>query len=181
MAIELASKAGLAETRGGALGANGEAMDKLFSHHRAQIVEIDMPTALVPKGEVLIAGGGGRERSLRLGDSVALEVADIVLVDMGLEAQLSLVIEECRRQRELDSVGLLLGEVENGQQVASQVRDMEHIMEDDGRGQNSIHSSWLEHHRPQTRRVDYVRVGESNGDRMGRVGAKPVPVGCHMR
>ena len=65
---------------------------------------------------------------------MALQVAHIVLVDMGLEAQLSLVIEECRRRRELDSIGLLSGEVENRQQVASQVRDMQHIMEDDGRG-----------------------------------------------
>ena len=150
MAVELASKAGLAETRGGALGANGEAMDKLLSHHRAQIIEIDVPTALVPQGEVLVTGGGCRECSIRLGDSVALEVAYIVLVDMGLEAQLSLVIEECRRRGELDSIGLLPGEVENGQQVASQVRDMQHIMEDDGRGQNSIHSGWLEHYSPQT-------------------------------
>ena len=115
VAIELASKAGLAETRGGALGATGEATDKLFSHHRAQIVEIDMSTALVPQGEVLVAGGGRRERRLRLGDSVALEVAHIVLVDMGLEAQLSLVIEQHRRRRELDSVALLPGEVENRQ------------------------------------------------------------------
>ena len=96
VAVELASKAGLTETRGGALGAYGEAMDKLLSHHRVQIIKIDMSTALVPQGEVLIAGGGGRERSLRLGDSVALEVAHIVLVDMGLEAQLSLVIEQHR-------------------------------------------------------------------------------------
>ena len=55
-----------------------------------------MSTALVPQGEVLIAGGGGRECHLRLGDSVALELAHIVLVDMGLEAQLSLVVEQHR-------------------------------------------------------------------------------------
>ena len=96
MAIELASKAGLAERAGGTLRANGEATDKLLSHHRAQIIEIDMSTALVPQGEVLVAGGGCRERSLRLGDSVALEIAHIVLVDMGLEAQLSLVVEQHR-------------------------------------------------------------------------------------
>ena len=143
VAVKLASKAGLAETRGGALGANGEATDKLLLHHRAQIIEIDMPTALVPQGEVLITGGGRREGSLRLGDSVALEVAHIVLIDMGLEAQLSLVVEQHRGRRELDSVGLLPGEVENGQQVASQVRDVQHIMEDNGRGQNSVHSGWL--------------------------------------
>ena len=106
---------GSQRTRWGALGANGEAMDKLLSHHRAQIIEIDVSTALVPQGEVLVTGGGCRERSLRLGDSVALQVANIVLVDMGLEAQLSLVIEECRRRGELDSVALLPGEVENRQ------------------------------------------------------------------
>ena len=61
MAVELASKAGLAEGAGGALGANGEATDKLLLHHRAQIIEIDMATALVPQGEVLVAGGGCRE------------------------------------------------------------------------------------------------------------------------
>ena len=133
-----------------------------------------MSTALVPKGEILIAGGGGRERSFRLGDSVALQVANVVLVDMGLEAQLSLVIEECRRRGELDSIGLLPGEVENGQQVASQVRDMQHIMKDDGRGQNSIYLSRLEHHRAHTRRVDDVGVGKADGDAVGRVGAKPV-------
>ena len=115
MAIELASKAGLAEGTGGTLGAKGEATDKLLLHYRAQIVEIDVSTALVPKGEVLIAGGGCRERSLQLGDSVALEVAHIVLIDMGLEAQLSLVVEQHRGRRELDSVGLLPGEVENRQ------------------------------------------------------------------
>ena len=54
VAIELASKAGLAEGAGGTLGANGEAMDELFSHHRAQIIEIDVSTALVPQGEVLM-------------------------------------------------------------------------------------------------------------------------------
>ena len=64
VAVELASKAGLAEGAGGTLGANGEAMDKLLSHHRAQIIEIDVSTALVPQGEVLVAGGGGRECSL---------------------------------------------------------------------------------------------------------------------
>ena len=41
------------------LGAKGEAMDKLFSHHRAQIIEIDVPTALVPQGEVLVVGCSG--------------------------------------------------------------------------------------------------------------------------
>ena len=45
-----------------------------------------MSTVLVPKGEVLVPGGGGREHSLQLGDSVALQVANIVFIDMGLEA-----------------------------------------------------------------------------------------------
>lgn len=64
VAIELASKAGLTEGVGRTLGAKSEAMDKLLSHYRAQIIEIDMPTVLVPQGEVLVAGGGCRERGL---------------------------------------------------------------------------------------------------------------------
>ena len=40
--IELASKAWLANAVWGTLGADFEAQDKVLSHHRAQIVEIDV-------------------------------------------------------------------------------------------------------------------------------------------
>ncbi len=69
----------------------------------------------MPKGEVLVAGGGRRERSLGLGDGVAKQVADIVVVDLGLEAQLSLVVEQHRGCTQLDSVALLACEVEDRQ------------------------------------------------------------------
>ena len=42
VAIELASKAWLANAVRGTLGADLEAQDKVLSHHRAQIVEIDV-------------------------------------------------------------------------------------------------------------------------------------------
>ena len=164
VAIELAGQAGLTDRAGGTLGADGEALDKLLVDHRAQVIEIDMGAALVPQGKVLVAGGRGGHGRLGLGEGVAQEVADVVLVDLGLEAQRPLVVEEHRRRRELNRVALLPGEVENRQEVAGQGRDMEDVVQDDGRGQNSVHLSRLEHHRAHTRRVDDVGVGEANGD-----------------
>ena len=93
MAIELASKAWLANAVRGMLGADFEAQNKVLSHHRAQVVEVDMGAAPVPQGKVLVAGGRGRHGRLGLGQGVAEEVADVVLVDLGLEAQLPLVVE----------------------------------------------------------------------------------------
>ena len=42
VAIELASKAWLTNAVRGTLGADFETQDKVLSHHRAQIVEIDV-------------------------------------------------------------------------------------------------------------------------------------------
>ena len=63
VAIQLPSKTRLADGVRLTLGADDKALDKAFADGSAQIVEIDVGTALVPKGELLIAGGGGRERS----------------------------------------------------------------------------------------------------------------------
>ena len=55
MPIELASNAGFTNCRRLLLEANAKAMDKFCVDCRAQIVEIDMRAALVPKGQVLNA------------------------------------------------------------------------------------------------------------------------------
>ena len=52
VAIELASKAWLADGRRGALRADGEARDEALRVRRAEVVKIDMGATLVPKREV---------------------------------------------------------------------------------------------------------------------------------
>ena len=81
VAIELASKAWLADRVWLTLRTDGEAQDKVLSHYASQVIEIDVRATLVPKREVLFAGCGRRERSVRLGDGVTTEIASVVLID----------------------------------------------------------------------------------------------------
>ena len=69
----------------------------------------------MPKSEVLITCGGGRERILGLGDGVAQEVAHIVLIQLRFKAKLTMVVEERSGCLQLDSVALLACEVVNRQ------------------------------------------------------------------
>ena len=69
----------------------------------------------MPKGEILIACGGGRERIFRLGDGVAQEIAHIVLIHPHFKAKLTMVVEERSGRLQLDSVALLACEVVNRQ------------------------------------------------------------------
>ena len=64
VAIELASKAWLADSVWLTLRTDGEAQDEVLSHYASQVVEIDVRAMLVPKCEVLLAGCGRRERSV---------------------------------------------------------------------------------------------------------------------
>ena len=69
----------------------------------------------MPKSEVLIACGGGRERILGLGDGVAQEIAHIVLIHLRFKAKLAMVVEERSGCLQLNSVALLACEVVNRQ------------------------------------------------------------------
>ena len=69
----------------------------------------------MPERKVELAGRRSGRHILRLRHSLAQQVADIVLVDSRLEAQLAGLVEEHIRSLQLDGVALLACEVENGQ------------------------------------------------------------------
>ena len=115
MAVELASEARFADGVWLTLRADREAANEALADRRSEVVEVRVRAALVPKREVLLAGGRRGERILRLSNGVASEVADVVLVDLRFEAQLAFVVEQRARRLERDDVALLTREVEDRQ------------------------------------------------------------------
>ena len=71
MAVELASKARFADGVWLTLRADREARDEALADRRSEVVKVRVRAALVPKREVLHAGGRRGERILWLSDGVA--------------------------------------------------------------------------------------------------------------
>ena len=92
-----------------------EAGNEALADCRSEVVEVRVRAALVPQRLVLLACGrrGERKLLLRLRHGAAKQIADVVLVDGSLEAQLTLVIEERTRCAQLNGVALLAREVED--------------------------------------------------------------------